>query len=189
MKKLSLIITVLFFVTVGSAQSYKNAIGVRFNDYYAGFTYKKFVSEENALDFTLNSEFNNGFGLTALYEIHKPTGFAPNLFWYYGAGGHISLWSGEYHNAFENSTKNYAQIGFGVDGVVGLEYSVGTIPFAFSIDYIPSFSIITTTKPGNLPDGADWDGFDTGFGFRNWTFGVKYTFGGTGKSESDTEEK
>ena len=77
---------------------------MRFNDYYAGLTYKTFISEKNALDFTLNAEFDKGFGLTGLYEIHEPTGFAPRLNWYYGLGGHVSLWSGKYQSYGDFST-------------------------------------------------------------------------------------
>lgn len=157
---------------VSIAQGYNQALGLRFNNYNGGITYKKFISETNALDFTLNADFDNGFGLTGLYEIHVPTGFAEGLNWYYGAGGHISLWSGSYSNAFGD----YSSIGLGVDGVVGVEYVVANIPFAFSLDYIPSFSVTSTSKPKNYPEDLEWDGLSSGFGFRNWTLGIKYTF-------------
>jgi len=179
MKRLLLFSISTLFSIVLNAQGYDYALGLRVNDYAAGITYKKFISEKNALDFTLNSDFDNGFGLTGLYEIHEPSGITPGLNWYYGCGGHIGLWSGNYGQGFGN----YSVIGLGVDGVVGIEYVVGPIPFAFSIDYIPSFSLYNQTKPKNYPENWDWDRSWTEFGFRNWTIGVKYTFGGSQNEE------
>ena len=181
-KSICLLLIVSCAITL-KAQYYNQALGLRFNDYYAGLTYKTFISEKNALDFTLNAEFDKGFGLTGLYEIHEPTGFAPRLNWYYGLGGHVSLWSGKYQSYGDFST-----IGLGVDGVVGVEYTVANIPFAFSLDYIPSFSLVTKTRPSDYPEELDWDGSSTGFNFNNWTIGVKYTFGRV-KSDDDSEEE
>lgn len=184
MKKVLLFSAILILVGTSKAQFYNHALGLRFNDYYAGITYKTFLSEKHALDFTLNAEFDQGFGLTGLYEIHEPTGFVDRLNWYYGVGGHLSLWSGELA-----PWGNYSVIGLGVDGVVGIEYSVENIPFAFSLDYIPSFSISTATKPNKYPEDWEWDGSSTGFNFNNWTIGVKYTFGSFPSKEEVKEEK
>ncbi len=179
MKKLFLLLLTVSSSLTAVSQYYQDAIGLRANDYYVGLSFKKFTSDRIALDFTLNADFDSGFGLTGLYEIHEPTGFVDRLNWYYGFGGHISLWSGTYY-----SYGDYSIIGLGVDGVVGIEYSVENIPFAFSLDYIPSFSIITQTKPDNHPDDWAWDGRSSGFRFNNWTLGVKYTF-----SLSEEEKK
>jgi len=184
MKKIFTLLVVFATTLTTSAQYYNQALGLRFNDYYAALTYKTFLSEKNALDFSLNAQFDNGFGLTGLYEIHEPTGFADRLNWYYGIGGHVSLWSGTY---WEHG--NYSIIGLGVDGVVGVEYAVENIPFAFSLDYIPSFSLVTQTKPENYPGNWEWDGSSTAFGFNNWTVGVKYTFGFKKKEEEGKEER
>jgi len=177
MKKL-LIASIAILSVVGTTQAqnlYRQAVGLRINNGYAGLTYKYFTGANKALDFTLNIDFDAGIGLTGLYEIHKPTNFAPRLNWYYGVGAHGSLWS---NGSGSNS------LGLGVDGVIGLEYAASEIPFAFSLDYIPSFSITNTSKPDNWPDNVDHDGTDTGFNFGNWTIGIKYTF-----IKSDLENK
>lgn len=177
MKKL-LIASITLLSVIGTTQAqnlYKQAVGLRINDGYAGLTYKYFTGASKALDFTLNVNFNSGIGLTGLYEIHQPTNFAPRLAWYYGFGAHGSLAS---NDAGSNS------LGLGVDAVIGIEYAVAEIPFAFSVDYIPSWSITNTSEPDNWPSSQDWDGTSTGFNFGNWTVGIKYTF-----IKSDLENK
>ncbi len=176
MKKI-LIATIVILSVVGTTQAqnlYRQAIGLRVNNGYAGLTYKYFTGANKALDFTLNIDFDAGIGLTGLYEIHKPTNFAPRLNWYYGFGVHGSL----------SSNESSTSLGLGVDGVIGLEYAASEIPFAFSLDYIPSFSVMNTSKPDAWNDNVDWNGTSSGFNFGNWTIGIKYTF-----IKSDLENK
>ena len=156
MKKITLItLLIISSVSMLKAQDYKSALGLRVNQWYGGITYKYFVAPTTAWDLTLSSDFENGATLTALYEKHVPIVGAPGLSWYYGPGFHVGLW-GEGDNSL---------IDLGLDGVIGLEYSVNEIPFAFSVDYIPSVNL-------RIGDGSGVNG-----NFRNWSFGVKYTFG------------
>lgn len=176
MKKL-LIAAIFLTGIIGSTQAqgyYKQAVGLRINHGYAGLTYKYFTSNSKAVDLTLNIDFGSGIGLTGLYEYHKPTGFAPRLSWYYGYGAHANL----------SGNKVSSSIGVGVDAVIGLEFAASEIPFAFSFDYIPSFSVTSTSKPDGWNDDVDWDGTSGGFNFGNWTIGIKYTF-----IKSDLENK
>tara|TARA_B110000211_G_C14032797_1_gene532997 strand:+ start:621 stop:1187 length:567 start_codon:yes stop_codon:yes gene_type:complete len=176
MKKL-LIAAISLVGIMGTTQAqgyYKQAVGLRLNDGYAGLTYKYFTSTAKAVDLTLNIDFDSGIGLTGLIETHKATGFAPRLSWYYGYGAHGSLAGNDVSTS----------IGLGVDGVLGLEFAASEIPFAFSLDYIPSYSITMVSEPDNWPDNTDWDGTSGGFNFRNWTIGIKYTF-----IKSDLENK
>ena len=177
MKKLLFIaISLVGMMGTTQAQYYKNALGVRLNHGHGGITYKYFTSSSKALDLTLDLAFSRnigtasssgvGIGLTGLFETHKPTPFAPRLNWYYGYGAHVSL-----YGRGEGST-----IGFGVDGVIGLEYVAEAIPFAFSVDYIPSLSIINSRGAG----GSTY--FEENF--QHYTIGVKYTF-----LKSDAEKK
>lgn len=156
MKKITLI-TLLFISALSiTAQDYKSALGLRVNHWYGGLTYKYFISSTTAWDLTLSTDFNNGATVTALYEKHVPIADAPGLSWYYGPGFHVGLWG----------SGDNASIDLGIDGVIGLEYSVQEIPFAFSLDYIPSINLRI----------SDFDGGVSPV-FTNWTFGVKYTFG------------
>jgi len=162
MKKL-LIAAFALLCVVGNTQAqhyYNNAIGLRANHGYGGLTYKYFVSNSNALDFTLH--IGKGIGLTGLYEIHKATSFTPRLSWYYGLGAHVYL--------------SNNQFGLGADGVIGLEYAASEIPFAISFDYIPAVSFINSSA-------GEGDSYIAG-SFENWTFGIKYTF-----IKSDLENK
>lgn len=180
MKKLLFVALAIFGLqSAVQAQYYKKSLGLRINDGYAGVTYKYFTSAKSALDFTLNVDFDSGFGLTGLYEIHVPTNLAPRLSWYYGVGAHGHLAGGD------NGSNS---IGLGVDGVIGLEYAASEIPVAFSVDYIPSFSVTTVSEPDNWPDNVDWDGTSSGFNFENWTVGIKYTFIKSGATEKKEEE-
>ena len=134
MKKTIFTLALFTVISTGAfSQAYSSALGVRVNHNYGGLTYKQFIGGNKALDFTLSANFGNGFGLTGLYEIHVPLKDIPALNWYYGAGAHIGLWS--------NNT--VSQVSIGVDGVVGIEWVPEEVPFAFSVDYIPSFSIIS----------------------------------------------
>ena len=168
MKKI-LIATILLIGIIGNTQAqsyYRQAVGLRINNGYGGLTYKYFTSNSKALDLTLNIAFESGIGLTGLCEIHKTTGFVPRLSWYYGYGAH----------AFLGGKGDGSTISLGVDGVLGLEFVASEIPFAFSLDYIPSLSLINTSAGEG----------DTSFegNFSNWTFGIKYTF-----IKSDLENK
>lgn len=175
MKKFSLFTFLVFSVfllkgqTTDGNQSYKSALGLRISSpVFAGFNYKYFKSDLKAIDAILSTDFDNGMTLTVLYEIHKPIEGANGLYWYYGAGGHVGA-----YGRGDNS-----QFHFGVDGVLGLEYVIKEIPFAISLDYLPSFNV------NNYYDS--WRNErrnNTGFVFDNFTLGIKYTFGKTLHSE------
>lgn len=190
MKKLLIAITAAFFVsTAASAQLYSKALGIRVNHGYGGITYKHFITTDAALDWTFqgsSSENSGWIGVTGLYEIHKPTSFIPRLNWYYGIGGHLSLGSTRYN--YLGTSDNYSTIGFGVDGVLGLEYTISEIPFALSLDYIPSYSFQSTSRPDNLPEPFEWDSFSSGAYFGNWTFGIKYIFHGGIRAEAPKKQ-
>ena len=176
MKKL-LVASTLLIVIMGTTQAqayYKQAVGLRVNHSYGGLTYKYFTSNSKALDLTLNIDFDSGIGLRGLFETHKATGFVPRLSWYYGYGAHGNL----------SGSGGSSSIGVGIDGVIGLEFAASEIPFAFSLDYIPSFSVAMTSKPDGWNDDVHWDGTSAGFNFSNWTIGIKYTF-----IKSDLENK
>jgi hypothetical protein len=163
MKKLFLAGFLLTSVLL-SAQNYKSALGLRLNHYSGALTYKWFMSETNALDWTLSTGLDDGgFTITGLYELHTPTSLSPQLQWYYGLGGFFSLYG--------NDAVNY--LAFGVNGVLGIEYAITEIPFAISLDYIPAIGI----RSNNYKNDAIEDDVDLFTGFQGWTLGIKYTFG------------
>ncbi len=150
MKKLFLTCLLAVGLLAANAQ-YKHSIGVALGS-PSGITYKTFLSDNKALDFTLGLS-GNYFTVSAMYEIHQP--IQGNLQWYYGPGAHIGSWNGN----------DYGSGGFfGIDGVIGLEFNPD-IPIAFSLDLRPGINLI-----GNeYNDTHNWF-------FWQSQFGIKYTF-------------
>jgi hypothetical protein len=127
MKKLFLTCVLIIGLLTANAQ-YKHSIGLALGS-PTGFSYKTFISDNKAFDFTLGGS-NHYFTLTGMYEIHAP--IQNNLQWYYGPGAHLGSWSGG----------DYGTGGFlGVDGVIGIEFNPD-IPFAFSLDLRPVINLI-----------------------------------------------
>jgi hypothetical protein len=137
MKKLVLILTLVFFFTAFSnAQDYRTGIGLRAGPYY-GLTVKHFTGSNTALEglFTRWS----GIDITVLYEVHNRAFDVNRLNWYFGLGGHVGFWNGSDLNHGTAGTK-YTIIG--LDGILGLEYNFSEVPINISIDWKPAFNII-----------------------------------------------
>lgn len=126
---------------------YDKAIGAKF--YPNAITFKKFVTEENALEGVFYiSDF--GFRVTALFENHQPVDGYENLFWYVGLGTHIGYGFGKYNSSYPDSQeKTY----FGADAVIGLDYKIKFMPINLSIDWQPSLNFL-----GNRRFEAGWGG-------------------------------
>jgi hypothetical protein len=165
MKKIStlalLLITAALYTTRGMAQSknktgtegnsvekkydYKNALGIRAGG-TSGITYKHFLNTGNAVEGILGI-WQNAIGITGLYEKHQGLGLE-GLKFYYGAGAHFTAETGSYYytthrNAEKPYRYRYGRDGFGVgiDGIVGLDYKIGIVPLAFSLDLKPYLEI------------------------------------------------
>lgn len=140
MKKSVLLITTILLGFAANAQ-YKQAIGLRFG-LPSGLTYKTFISDKNAVEGVLH--LGNGIGLTGLYQIHNQAFGVNNLNWYYGFGGHVHATNrsfGAYGNGWRVSGNNNrpldGSIDLGINGVLGLEYTLQEIPLVFALDVSP----------------------------------------------------
>lgn len=134
------VIVVLFIVMAFSfaaqAQSYKSAIGLRGGD-PSGITFKTFVNSVNAFELIAGSGyFGHNLNLSGYYQWQKPTDWAPNLDWYVGPGAHIGFWNNAYKDEY-NST-----IVMGIDGIVGLEYTLDDVPLNFGVGVGPTFNLV-----------------------------------------------
>ena len=140
MKKM--IITCLFvfsLVSISYAQDYNTGIGLRLG-FNQGLTVKHFVGEKSAFEFLLATRWR-GFEITGLYEIHNGFVNAERLKWYFGFGGHIGFWNGDYtHHYWGEAGTTYTVIG--IDGILGLEYSFVEVPINIGLDWKPAFNII-----------------------------------------------
>lgn len=137
------------------AQNYETSLGLR-GPLNNGITIKHFIGEQSALEGILAARYR-GFSFTGLYEKHQNAFDVDQLQWYYGAGGHIGSWA-DGSPWFDDPGQNTV---IGVDGIIGLEYTIEEIPFNISIDYKPAFNLLG----------------HQGFWFDNGGISVRYIFG------------
>ncbi len=128
------------------AQEYDWALGVRGGARTSGITVQHNLSAFNAIEGSFSAFYREGYHFTGYYDFLTPV-IGDGFTFYYGPGAHLGFGSDYF--------------GFGIDGIVGLEYKVPAAPIAFAIDYRPSL---------NFVEKFDFYG-DIDFGF-----GVKYTF-------------
>jgi hypothetical protein len=137
------VLTMILTATIGiilNAQDYKTGLGLRFGD-GAGFTVKHFMTSRTAIEGLLFSQWH-GFDITGLYEIHGQAFDVDNLQWYYGFGAHIGFYDGDYVKWGEPGS---AYNVFGIDGIIGIEYSFTEAPINIGLDLKPELNLIGYT--------------------------------------------
>jgi hypothetical protein len=148
MKKLMFILLIaLFFGLKSNAQDYNTGIGLR-GGFGTGLTIKHFLHGNKAVEGIFDSRWH-GFSVTGLYEVHTRAFDVDRLNFYYGIGGHIGFWDGQYYWN-HNDDRNYTVIG--IDGILGLEYNFKEIPFNIGVDWKPAFNL--TDSSGFWGDGG-----------------------------------
>ncbi len=147
MKKFLIFLLLLLFSGIASAQ-YKYAVGVRSGG-TSGITIQKnfeYTAIEGILGF-----WNDGLSITALWEKRTNAFGEPYFYWYYGVGGHVSIYGENfkgyggpawYHHPRSNDDGN-GDLGVGIDGILGFEYKIPRIPFTVSLDVKPNFEAVT----------------------------------------------
>ena len=140
MKKTILTLALAVIILIGvNGQDYKTGIGLRAG-LTNGLTVKHFLNQKNAVEGILASRWR-GFEITGLYEIHNQAFDVERLNWYYGFGGHIGFWNGNYtHNYWGEQGMTYTVVG--IDGVLGLEYNFKAVPINLGLDWKPAFNIV-----------------------------------------------
>lgn len=132
---------------------YRTAIGVKV--YPGAISIKHFVRSNTALE-GLASFWRYGFRFTGLYEYHGEINGAPGLQWYVGPGAHLGFYNDRWSRRYVDEDNT---LDFGIDGVLGLDYKINGAPLNFSLDWQPSFTIISDPQ------------------FRSWGgLGVRFTF-------------
>ncbi len=137
MKKILIIFSACLLITAAAhAQDYRTGIGFRAG-LSNGLTFKHFITADNAIEGLMSARYG-GFNVTGLYEIHANAFDLNGFYWYYGVGGHLGNWNTKYR-----TDRNYDSSSIiGVDGIIGIEYNIGSIPFNISLDYKPGFNLI-----------------------------------------------
>lgn len=158
----------LFFATSSFGQlatnssSYTTAVGLRGGE-TSGLTIKHFMGSQDALEGIIGLWYH-GFNATLLYERHSSAFNANGLNWYYGLGGHVSMY-GNRRYYYNGRARDYyysnGSVGLGIDGIFGIEYKIPKAPIAFSLDVKPYVEFISS--------GGTWTSLDPGLG-------VKVTF-------------
>ena len=114
---------------------YQTALGVKISSGVAA-SYKTFVTSKNAFE-AQSSFFKEGIRLVGLYEFHSYAfPGVPGLGWYIGPGVHVGFWKRNYRDKY-NST-----VDIGIDGVLGLDYKIPSVPLNLSLDWQPSYSVV-----------------------------------------------
>jgi hypothetical protein len=152
--KLAVLIVGLISVLPLSAQDYKTSLGARVGG-TSGVSVKHFYSRNMAFEGLLGF-FGNGTSITGLVEKHQTAFDTKGLKFYYGAGAHVAFYNGRYYyrNGFWRDINYYDQreAAFGVNGIVGLEYTIDELPIAFSLDFKPFVEVGPGGYVGFSPD-------------------------------------
>lgn len=160
MKKGTLLIAMLLITGIATAQ-YDFAVGLRSGG-TSGITLKKNY-EYSALEGIIGF-WHDGISVTALWEKKTMAFDVNNLNWFYGLGGHVAVYGEDFNGkggpSWYRHPHHYedGDLGLGIDGMVGLEYKIPEIPFAFSFDFKPFMEITT--------DGAFLFFLDPGIGIK-----------------------
>lgn len=128
---------------------YKTAVGVRLGA-ANGVTVKHFVRPKNAIEGILTARWRT-LGLTGLYTVNGNAFGTRELNWYIGGGAHAYIWNngprgwgwGRYKNAppwWDSGRENQAVVG--LDGVLGLEYTIPSAPINFALDWKPAINLV-----------------------------------------------
>jgi hypothetical protein len=146
------LLLVLTFAAAPAAQAqgnYGTALGLRFG-YHYGLSLKHFMKNNLAIEGILSSRgFGNnhwgrnfGFNLTVLAEWHNPIGSVDGLAWYIGFGGHLGSWHSNNYNNRNWSGSGDRHFVIGVDGIIGLEYTIPNAPITLALDWKPAFDFL-----------------------------------------------
>ena len=152
-------LTIIFF-SMQAQRAYDSAVGARLG-YPISLSYKKYISEANALEANLSFSNNrNGYGwigISGAYLHHKELDIEgiDNLNWYFGGGGSVLFWN----YVSRSSRFRNANTAFSIDGYIGIEYTFEDLPLNITVDWTPSIFI---------------NGFIGGFGAGYGAIAVRY---------------
>lgn len=137
-----LLIFLIFYCIAADAQrNYKTSVGLRLGS-SNGFSVKYFLDETDALEGMLATRWR-GIIVFGLYQRHQTAFRIWELNFYYGAGAHLGFWNEYMHHPWFEDDVAHAVVG--IDGILGLEYTVPGIPFNISMDWKPAFNIASYT--------------------------------------------
>lgn len=136
------IVFVLVFISINTIAQYNTSLGIRIGG-TSGLSVKHFYKPTMAAEGILGT-FGNGFSITMLLEKHMPVHEAVGLYVYYGGGAHLAFYNNNRSSNFgrEIDTRQNNPVGFGINGIVGIEYRLpDSIPISISLDLKPFIEV------------------------------------------------
>lgn len=152
-KTIGLLLLLITACDQSFGQQYDRSAGVRLGG-SSGLTFKKFIVDEQAFEMIISNR-REGIQLTGLYMMHQPmhVSFNENFFFYYGVGGHIGAEKhGDISKIYSNSDptiftyENKSFLTLGIDGIIGVEYRMLSVPITLSLDLKPYVNYVGMRK-------------------------------------------
>jgi len=146
-----------FFLNNIFSQNYKTGLGIRAGGYQNAISVKHFYKPTVAVEGLIGTGyFNRGINLTILLEKHVSAFGKKEFQLYYGGGAHIGSYRGDYfYRDYYRKKYRYYEDGFislGIDGILGLEWTIPGIPISLGVDIKPTIEL---AQPGlSVIDGG-----------------------------------
>lgn len=169
MKKFILILVTLTLISSSYSQVYEKQVGLRLG-VTSGITGKIIKNDRTAIEGMLGFR-DGGMQIYGLVESYHPLIKTNTTHWmiYFGGGAHMGYVNGYSKERRWSNTAGYyydeirvAGMVFGLDGVIGTDYTFNKVPITLSLEFKPYFEL------------QDFWNFDVNF----WDigFGIKYSF-------------
>jgi hypothetical protein len=147
--KTGLMIVLALFIQQAEAQENLKQAGFRFGN-TTGFT-GRIITEDNFAFEGIFGFRNGGVQVYGLFETRKPLYLnrVENMFLYFGGGAHIGFvkWNeydqyyDPYHGYYDDNYDWHIGAAFGLDGIIGMEYSFQAAPISMAVDFKPFFEL------------------------------------------------
>jgi len=143
------VILLIMVLSRTEAQENKVQAGFRFGN-TIGFS-ARIITENNFAFEGILGFRNGGLQLYGLFENRKLLNLkrAENMYLYFGLGAHIGYvrWNeyDQYYDPYNNYYDDYYDwnygAAFGIDGIIGMEYSFESAPISLAVDFKPFFEL------------------------------------------------
>ena len=130
---------------------YQKSFGVRLGKFTTGLTYKNLIGEDNASGYEIflghTKAAQGGYMATVLYT-HNVSIFNPqlqlNLDFTIGVGPYVGYFDKGVYSYNSSQTLKYHDnlLSVGVNGYLGLEYHLRSLPISVGIEANPHFAVI-----------------------------------------------
>ena len=149
--RIFMLMALTLLIAAADAQENKKQAGFRFGN-TTGFT-GRIITENNFAFEGILGFRSGGAQLYGLFEVRQPLYLnrVENMFLYFGGGAHIGFvrWN-EYDEYYDPYNHNYyyddyydwhTGAAFGLDGIIGMEYSFNSAPISLAADFKPFFEV------------------------------------------------